>query len=221
MFKAMVVKELREISGIVLCAVAAQVHLAVAAVHPNIFPFIRQGSQMPFVSDEINGWLGFLCVATAIALGARQTFGESIHGTYPFLYHRPASRRWLIGVKLFVGMTIYLLTGMISIVAYGLWAATPGTHPSPFEWWMTQNAWLTWLGMSIFYPGVFLMGIRPGRWLGTRLWPLAAASILTFVAAAIPTAVFQLPWLGVCLILAIDVWLIVAIFYVARTRDYA
>jgi hypothetical protein len=222
MFRAMVLKELRELSGIVICSVAAQVYLAIAAVHPDIFPFIRRyGSEVPFLSDEINGWLGCICVLTAIAMGARQTLGESIHGTYLFLYHRPASRRWLIGVKLLVGMSIYMLAGPISIVCYGLWAATPGTHPSPFEWWMTKNAWLTWLGISILYPGMFLTGIRPGRWVGTRPWPLVAAVILTLAAAAVPSGIFQMPWLSVALIIIIDIWLIGVILYVAQTSDYA
>jgi hypothetical protein len=215
-------KELREVGGIALAAIAAQVYLAVAATHPNVFPFMHRNSPiMPFINDEYMGWFGTLCFLTAVALGARQTFGESFSGTYPFLFHRPAGRRWLIGVKLLVGMTIYLICGAISILGYGLWAATPGTHASPFEWSMTADAWVLWLGMSILYLGSFLTGIRPGRWLGTRLWPFAGAITLTIAVAAMPTAGYQLRWLSAFLVWLVNVWLIGVILFVARTRDYA
>ena len=221
MFKAMVWKELREVGGIGLAALAAQIYLTIAAVHPDIFPFIYRGNAgMPFVNDSYIGWLGCICVVMAVALGARQTLGESIYGTYPLLFHRPAGRLWLISVKLLVGMAVYLVCGAVSIVAYGVWAATPGTHSSPFEWSMTQDAWMLWFGVTILYLGAFLTGIRPGRWLGTRLFPFAATIVLTFVAAAVPS-VHQLPWLGLCLILVINVWLIGVILFVARTRDYS
>lgn len=221
MFRVMAWKELREVGGIALVALAAQIYLAVATVHPNIFPFIRRYSTgMPFINDDYIGWLSCICVVTAVALGARQTLGESIHGTYPFLFHRPAGRRWLIGIKLFVGMTVYLVCGAVSIVAYGVWAATPGTQPSPFMWSMTSVAWELWLGFMTLYLGTFLTGIRPGRWLGTRLFPLAAAGVLMFSPGALPSH-DRMHWLQVCLLLAIDVWLIGVILYVARTRDYS
>jgi hypothetical protein len=220
MFRAMAMKELREVAGIGLSASAAQAYLAVAAVHPDMFPFIcRYGAGLPFVDDDFIAWFICICVVTAVALGARQTLGESIHGTYPLLFHRPATRRWLIGVKLLVGMAVYLTCGVISILGYGLWAATPGTHSSPFEWWMTLPAWTLWLGMTILYLGAFLCGIRPGRWLGTRLWPLAAAGLATFVAVWCFWEYQNVLLWG--LILVIDAWLIGAILFVGRTRDYS
>jgi hypothetical protein len=213
-------KELREVGGIALCSLAAQIYLAVAAVHPDIFPFLRRyGTGLPFVYDGFVGWLGCICVITAVALGARQTLGESIHNTYPFLLHRPAGRRWLIGMKLFVGMMVYLICGPISILGYGIWAATPGTHPSPFDWSMTLPAWILWFGMMLLYLGTFLAGIRPGRWLGTRLWPLIASGLATFLAIWIAVEV-HLFW-GLALAFAIDIWLIGVILWIARTRDYS
>ena len=221
MFKAMVWKELREVGGIGLAALAAQIYLSIAVVHPDIFPFIRRyGMGVPFINYDYIGWLGTICMVMAVALGARQTLGESIHSTYPFLFHRPMGRRRLIGIKLFVGLAVYLVCGAVSIVAYGIWAATPGTHPSPFEWSMTSVAWVLWLGFMTLYLGTFLTGIRPGRWLGTRLFPLAAAGVLMFLPGALPSH-DHMYWLQVCLLLAIDVWLISVILYVARTRDYS
>jgi len=158
-------------------------------------------------------------VATAIAMGLRQTLGESIHGTYPLLFHRPAERRWLIGMKLLVGVAAYLATGVVSIVAYSLWAATPGTHASPFQWAMTVPAWILWFGIAILYLGAFLTGIRPGRWFGTRLLPLVAAGLATVAT----TSVFFLycqEWLILILILLVEVGTIAVIFFVVRMRDY-
>lgn len=162
MFKAMALKELRETRGITLLALAAYALLVAAAVSPW---GARQRYLPPFISDGLFlGW--FVCIsgAMAIALGLRQTLGESIPGTYPFLFHRPAGRRWLIGVKLLTGSVLYLICAAVPILAYGVWAATPGTHSDPFEWSMTGPAWHLWFGMTLLYLGAFLAGVRPGRW---------------------------------------------------------
>ncbi len=121
-------------------------------------------------------------------------------------------------MKLLVGTAAYLATSVVSIVVYGLWAATPGTHASPFEWAMTVPAWILWFGMAMLYLGAFLTGIRPGRWFGTRLWPLVAAGLATVAT----TAVFFLyqEWLSLVLILIVEIGMISVIFFVARTRDY-
>jgi hypothetical protein len=158
-----------------------------------------------------------------IALGYRQTLSESTHHTYPFLFHRPAGRRWLIGMKLFVGLGLYLVCGASVIVAYGLWAATPGKHASPFEWSMTVPTWMILFQMTMLYLGAFLSGIRPGRWFGTRLLPLFAVVLLGFLTCSITSFV---PFgsklvLPVVVTLVADVWLIVTILFVARTRDYS
>ena len=39
----------------------------------------------------------------------------------------------LIGLKLAVGALVYLVCGAVPILLYGVWAATPGTHASPFD----------------------------------------------------------------------------------------
>jgi hypothetical protein len=225
MFKAMAMKELREVRGIGLLALAAQVYLAVAAVNPRLFlPGDR--SPVPFVDDGFFlGWFVLISVATAIALGLRQTLGESIRGTYPFLLHRPAERRWLIGTKLLVGLAVSLTTGIVSILGYALWAATPGTHASPFEWSMTVPTWQMWLSMTPAYLGAFLTGIRPGRWYG-RAFTLAAGCTIAVatVAAGIPLEAYIGSVMALvapfAIALAGDLWLTSAILFTAKTRDY-
>ena len=113
MFRAMALKEFREIRGIALLALAAYGLLVAAAIGSDILvePFrvvwlVRSsGMGVPFVNDDFVGRFYLISVVFTIALGLRQTLGESIRGTYPFLLHRPADRRWLIGVKLLVGTT--------------------------------------------------------------------------------------------------------------------
>ncbi len=62
-------------------------------MNPRLFP-PGPRSSVPFVNDGFfYGCFVLISAATAIALGLRQTLGESIHGTYPFLFHRPADRR--------------------------------------------------------------------------------------------------------------------------------
>jgi len=219
----MVVKEWRETRGIALLGLAAYAYLLATIVYPRL-PFgigIRQNLVVPFVRDTFVGWFIFISVIMTVALGLRQTLGESIRGTYPFLLHRPASRRWLIGVKLLVGMGLYLVFGAAPIVAYGLWAATPGTHASPFEWSMTVPVWSFWFIVTLLYLGAFLTGIRPGRWYGSRLLPLVAAGLAVGFAAGLS---FSFSFSGAIwpslVIFVVDVWIIAMILFVARTRDY-
>jgi hypothetical protein len=225
MFKAMAMKELREVRGIGLLALGSNVYLVAAIVNPRFFlPGSRE--PVPFVDDGFfMSWFLLISAVTAIALGLRQTLSESIHGTYPFLFHRPADRRWLIGMKLLVGLAVHLATGVVSIVGYAVWAATPGTHASPFEWSMTMPAWQIWCSMTLVYLGAFLTGIRPGRWYG-RLFALAAGGMLAFVAVGagflaekhlVSVVALLVPF---AIALAGGLWLAAAVLFTAKTRDY-
>ena len=146
--------------------------------------------------------------------------GESVAGTYPFLFHRPARRRWLIGMKLLVGMSVYLVCGPLAILVYGVWAATPGTHAGPFEWSMTVPYWLIWFGMTLLYLGAFLTGLRPGRWYGSRLLPLAATVPAIFIVVTTAFVAGKVLW-PLLLTFIAGSWMIAMIFLVARTRDYS
>jgi hypothetical protein len=71
--------------------------------------------------------------------------------------------------------------------------------------------------MPLVYLGAFLSGLRPARWYGTRLLPLAASGLLTAFLA-----IFAWWWpLGLALALLTYAALVVTICYVARVRDYA
>ena len=112
-----------------------------------------------------------------IALGFRQSVGDSFNSGYLYIFHRPVSRSRILLMKIFIGVFVYLICGAIATLSVALWAQTPGTHASPFEWSMTLPVWQVWLSMPIVYLGAVLSGIRSAHWAGTRIAPLVGATI--------------------------------------------
>lgn len=228
MFRAMALKELREIRIVVVGAMIIYGLITIAAIDPNsplnLFHYLS-GSMytysIPFVRDAFVGKFYFFSGLMAITFGLWQTFGESLRGTYPFLLHRPASRRQLIGMKLLVGAAVYLIVTAVPLVIYSIWAATPGNHASPFEWSMTVSSWVTWSAMSMLYLGAFLTGIRPGRWYRSRFLPLAAAAFALIAVAAFSNTMFDGTWWLCWIVLVVDIWIISTILFVAKIRDYS
>jgi hypothetical protein len=217
-----VFKELRETIGIAVIALlvylAGIMNLLGYPVLPfNYFDFLpRAGSgSIPFLDGQFRLWFLLVSVGFVIALGFRQTVGESVRGTWLLLLHRPLDRRRLIAVKLTVGTALYLAVAAAAILIYASWAATPGTHASPFFWWMTLPTWIIWLSIILCYFSVFLAGIRPGRWFGTRLLPIAATTLL------VPIINFSQRWIyvvpSVVLMCAI---VVVLIFFMTQERDF-
>ncbi len=229
MFRAMLYKEVRETAAIVAIALAFYFYFGVKAMRHDLLPWLSRAEsgymdydfgqyfyEIPFVGRGHVAEIAWVSAGLSIALGLWQSLGESIRGTWLFLLHRPVARTRLIGVKLLVGISLYLVCAAAAILAYACWAATPGTHASPFEWSMTVPAWKVWIAMPLVYLGAFLSGIRPARWVGTRLLPLAAAG---FLAAVIPF----LSWWPVCglgLIVLGSIVLVRSILFVARTRNF-
>jgi hypothetical protein len=188
MLKAIVSKELRETVGIALLALLAYAYLVAECVGwrmPLPLRFTYSGP-IPFVADNFPANFTIVAAGLCLALGLRQSVAESVHGTWLFLFHRPADRRKIVVLKLASGLSVYLLCSALPILAYALWAASPGKHAGPFLWTMTIPAWQTYLLMPGLYLGAFLTGIRPGRWFGTRLLPAAAVALLLTLIYALP-----------------------------------
>jgi hypothetical protein len=221
MLKAMIVKELRETAGIVAIGVAFYFYFTVKAMRHDLLEgffsrYIDYLFAIPFIGGGYLSEFAWVSAGLTIALGFRQSLGESIYGTWMFLLHRPTGWASLISVKLLVGVAMYLVCAAAAILAYAWWAATPGTHASPFEWSMTVPTWKVWITMPVLYLGAFLSGIRPGRWIGTRLLPLATAGMLAVVVPEL----HWWPFCGLGLIVVSSIVLVDSIFFVVRTRDF-
>jgi ABC-type transport system involved in multi-copper enzyme maturation permease subunit len=171
---------------------------------------------VPFVQGNFSTTLFFIGAALAIALGFRQSAWEPSQGTALYLLHLPLSRRTMIVTKLFTGTGLLLACSLVPILIYAVWAATPGTHPGPFEWSMTVPAFEVWLLLPIVYLGAFASGIRPARWFGSRLFPLAAVVVIgTLLAMASAWWLIAVP-----LFLLATAVFISDILWEAETRDY-
>jgi len=218
MTSALAYKEFRETLGITALGFAGLMIITLTGTGlgplPGLLAVPRAGG-IPFIGDPFTSRYMLAAGGLAMALGFWQSIGDFRGETQLFLLHRPVPRRRIYLTKLAVGLAIYLLCGLLPIALYAGWAATPGTHASPFAWSMTAYNWLSWLTMTAIYLGAFLSGIRPAAWIGTRLAPLAAAMVAVFlVSALIPNAA------GLALIALLDAALVAAILLIVDTRDF-
>jgi hypothetical protein len=232
MVRALVLKELKESAWIWLLAAAAYTEFALHAMRFPLMPVrivmsLFSGHSygptqlIPFVNPQIATAFAWITAGFALALGVWQSFGESWRGTFPLILHLPMSRRRLIGMKLVAGLAFTLGLSAVALLIVCLWAATPGTHASPFEWSMTAQAWRVWLIGATIYLGAFATGIYPARWIGTRLFPAIAASVTAFVMIiASDAGSLSLGWF-LAILLAIDAMLLVVIDGVVRSRDFS
>lgn len=222
MYRAVLRKELRETLLLALAAAAAYSYLLAQSTGWEFLfrSALRQRDQVAFVDDNYVTFFTMISAAFAVGLGLWQTLWESGRGTWLFLLHRPASRRTLIGAKLAVGTVTYLVVSSTAILVYAAWAATPGNLAAPFHWWITQYAWIACLLMVSVYLATFLSGIRPGRLLGTRLFPLLGTGLPIYMAF-IMAAVLGRWWPLAVAATAVNVILVWLILNVTDQRDYS
>jgi hypothetical protein len=228
MFRAIALKELRETWSFAALAVALFAGLVCNQIGkwnpllnfflgwipglkpcacPSVFPFLHDSFQTPYT---------FVAAALAIVLGLRQSAWEPSQGTAHYLLHLPLSRSNIFLSKLLVGGGLLLGCTLLPIVAYGVWASTPGTHPAPFAWSMARPVFQIWLTMPLLYLGAFLTGIRPALWYGSRLLPLVAVAPCAFLLQYVPA------WslIGLPLLLLMAASLTSVILLEAASRDY-
>jgi len=175
-----------------------------------------EASDVTFVQDNFLIMLFFIGAALAISLGFRQSAWEPSQGTALYLLHLPLRRHTIFVTKLLTGVGLLLGCTLLPILIYATWAAIPGTHPGPFEWSMTGTAFQIWLLMPLVYLGAFASGIRPARWFGSRLLPLAAAAFCSLLLGVVPHW-----WLiAFPLLLLVAAVLVSDILWEADTRDF-
>jgi hypothetical protein len=219
--KVLAFKELREVFGIAAVALGCYLALVANLMGARVFdwvPGMPTGTQeVPFTGDDFLFMYVCVSVVFAVALGLRQTALESSRGTFLFLLHRPLPRGGIMLTKVATGFAVFLACASVPILLYGWWASVPGNHASPFEWSMTAPAWHVALAYPLLYVGAFLSGLRPARWFGTRLLPLAASAVLLYLLEFQPgRGVAALP------VAAVSYALLAAnVCHVARVRDYA
>jgi hypothetical protein len=225
MFKAMVVKELRENAWIALVATGMYLWMLSGLTQTgplakvNFLFVIGFSKGVPFVDSQFSSFFALIAGVMALALGYRQSVAEAVTGTYLTLLHRPWSRRNFFLTKLAVGVALILVTGILPIWLYGLWASRPGNVPAPFEWSMSHGTTMSLLVILLLYFGAFLSGLRTARWFGTRLLPLVAS--MSALSMFFP--LFLYGYWGLCVIYLAAVYLLFigAICIVANTRDYS
>jgi hypothetical protein len=159
--------------------------------------------------------LFFIGAALAITLGFRQSAWDPSQGTAQYLLHLPLTRRTIFLTKLATGISLLLVCTLLPILIYATWAAMPATHAGPFEWSMTRPAFQVWLLMPIAYLGAFASGIRPARWFGSRLLPLASAALAGAIAVLAQWWPIALP-----LLLLVAAVLVSDILWEVETRDF-
>lgn len=195
MHSALVRKEILQ------CGLPCLVSLLLCAVMPywlhnewaeRTTPFIG-GFALPYlparvttVADSLVCNFSFVGGLLAIAIGLIQSAGESLSGTWQYLLFRPVSRARILTVKLLTGGGLLLVSTAIPGLAYALWAATPGNHSGPFEWWMTEKFWQQWISLPLLYFTSFLCGLNEGSWYGLRLMPVPAVGAICVALAFVP-----------------------------------
>lgn len=171
---------------------------------------------IPFVQGNFGTMLFFVGALLAIALGFRQSAWEPSQGTALYLLHLPLRRRTIVLTKLLTGAALLLACTLAPILIYATWASLPRTHPGPFEWGMVGGALRIWLLLPLVYLGAFASGIRPARWFGSRLLPLASVA----VSAASSYALANWWLIGLPLLCLAAAVLVSTILLEAETRDY-
>jgi hypothetical protein len=217
MLKTLAWKESRELLPLVALVLAVQVYL-VASPKELQYLVSESSGRIPFLPSDTTCQLVFIFGGTAaVAIGLWQTLWEASRGTFQFLFHRPITRQSAVLTKLAIGWLACVALTAAPILFHALYAARPGTHASPFHWTMTLWAWQLCLSMPLIYLGAFLSGLRPGRILGSRFWPLAAGPLtLVLVQVYWPNSAAVV----VAALVAQGVFVFV-ILHVAATRDYS
>jgi hypothetical protein len=219
MYRALIIKELRECAPLAVIAalVAAwALHVSTGGYFlPPLWDIVAQPT--PYIeNDPFPLTITPLLVSVlAIVLGLKQAVWEDWRGTYHYLLPRPVARSHVFLTKAVVGAAIVQLLGAAMLLIYAAWAATPGTHPSPFFWGMTLPGWKAWFVFPIVYFAALLSGLRHARWYGSRLLPLVGGAFVAFFLNVQPRM-----WLTLGGSLVASTLLAFCVAHAARTRDY-
>jgi hypothetical protein len=122
--------------------------------------------------------------AGGLAIGLLQVLQDARRARWEFIIHRPTARSNIFLAKAAAGMLLYLLGAGVAFGAMVLWAASPGRVAGPFEWHMVLPGMVDLFGGTVWYAAGLCVGMRPARWLGSRLMPIGAALACSILATA-------------------------------------
>ncbi|MEI8380750.1 MAG: hypothetical protein WCJ09_11515 [Planctomycetota bacterium] len=227
MWTALLSKELRECSLYAALALLAQMHFLGEGMGVPLISLLSNGrgtEEIPFVGSGRETTFTAIALIAAVVLGMHQTAWESWRQTTLLLLHRPMPRSQIFLAKILAGSLLVFAVAAVPLLIYSLWASTPGTHASPFYWGMTEAWWRSVAIAWVCYLGAFLSGIRPAYWLGSRTWPLLAATALAVVLKYVPNQlpVSSLAAMGLAYVgmLLLGSCLILSILETARLREF-
>lgn len=112
-------------------------------------------------------------------LGLVQMLPESRRDAWAFLVHRPLSRGRIFASKAAAGLLLYFAAVLLPALAFLVWMLRPDALALPFEWRMLLPASADLATGAIYYFAGLLVAMRQARWVGTRLWPLFAAVVVS------------------------------------------
>src|SRR5262245_1918993 len=218
MLKAILWKEVRELMPLIVAAVLFDGFFVGGAF------FSHRQFDAVYV-ESIWPTMFITSLLYSLVAGLFQNLREEQQGTFLFLMHRPVSRGALIATRLAYGAGICAVVCVLPVLWIALWA---DAHNDGRTHWVSHWA-LSYCGQFLLiYFGAFLSALRPARALGSRYLPLLASILLFLVFFALGMGereAYLARTISRCLawILGplVQVALIVAIFYIARTRDYS
>jgi hypothetical protein len=216
-WRALLSKEIRECGLYAVIALLIEMHYLGDAMKVPLVPFLSQnsGDEIPFMTS-LHSTFSTIAIIAAIVIGLHQTVWESWRQTTLFLLHRPIPRIQIFLAKLLTGFLLILGITVPPLLIYCWWAATPGTHASPFFWEFTEPYWRG-IGVSLVcYLGAFLTGIRPANLIGSRPWPLITASILALMLNEADASVLLIDGAIVLVLIGLSV----SILDTALQREY-
>lgn len=229
MIRAIFVKEIWDLRAVI--AVGLLVHSLLLAnllgiPLPGWLPLKKQDA-LPFPQEFPNLIMLYGGILAA-ALGLLQGCSDQGSQRWLFLLSQPITRAQLVLGKLVVGLLIWTLVCLGTLLSGALLVKIPGVFPAPFEWWMLQESlfWFPWI--PVLYLAGFLSGIRQGSWFGTRLIPLLGCyawpylEIYYFSLEKHKLSLFQLPIIFVhgLFIVATYFTITITILEVTQNRDY-
>jgi ABC-type transport system involved in multi-copper enzyme maturation permease subunit len=127
-------------------------------------------------------WLAFIAPGLGLVLGVRHFWMPLFTRTWSFLLHRSVPRLTVLWAKLAAAIVAFLVS--VGLVWTGLYwyACRPDLFPVPESRQMLLYGWICIVMGLVVYLGTALSALSTARWYTTRIFGLAFAALVVFVA---------------------------------------